>query len=325
MKKVLFAVALLAMPLAVTGQAGAEDTVTPEQYDQWMQEVSNWGRWGDDDQKGTLNLITPEKRKAAAALVEDGVSVSLALDLNKEEGPLNANPLEHKLDVLSFEEHVAAVDHYAISYHGFAHSHIDGLTHFTYKGKMYNGVPADALKPEGSDKLGIEQAHEGIFTRGVLVDMAWLKGVDYLEGGTALTAEDFEEWEKKTGITLGSGDVMLLRTGRWVRSEHEDPAAFLDSAAGMHASMATWLKARDIAVIGCDGVSDVVPSGVAGKFNPLHELVLVGTGMLILDNLDLEAVAVEAKKRNRWEFLLVVAPLRVPGGTGSPVNPIAVF
>lgn len=305
--------------------SGDNPEVTTEQFEAWLSAVSNWGRWGDDDQKGTLNLITPEKRKAAAALVQDGVSVSLALDLNKTEDALNANPFEHSLRVLGIEDQVGVVDRYSIDYHGYSHSHIDGLTHFVHKGKLYNGVPDTVLKPTGSEKLGIENAYEGIFTRGVLVDMAWLKGVDYLEGGLALTAEDFEEWEKKTGITLGSGDVLLLRTGRWDRMRQEGDEGFLKAAAGMHASMATWLRERDIAVIGCDGISDVVPSRVEGRPNPLHELVLVGMGMLILDNLDLDTLAREAKARERWTFLFVGAPLRVPGGTGSPLNPLAVF
>ena len=155
--------------------------------------------------------------------------------------------------------------------------------------------------------------------------MAWLKGVDYLEPGTVITAEDFAAWEKKTGVTVGSGDVLLVRTGRWVLAREKGVWDFVTAAAGMHASVAKWLKARDVALIGCDGVSDVMPSGVEGLANPLHELVLVGLGMRILDNLNLDDVAAAAKSRDRWEFLFVGAPLRVVGGTGSPLNPLAVF
>jgi pimeloyl-ACP methyl ester carboxylesterase len=139
------------------------------------------------------------------------------------------------------------------------------------------------------------------------------------------TSEDLEAWEKKTGITIGSGDVLLLRTGRWEAVRQKGEWDFSQSAAGMHASVAKWLRARDVAVIGCDGISDVVPSNVPHKPNALHELVLVGLGMLILDNLDLDQLTVEAQQRKRWEFLFVGAPLRVPGGTGSPLNPLAVF
>jgi len=299
--------------------------VTSAQFDAWMAEISNWGRWGDDDELGSLNLITPAKRKAAAALVADGVSVSLALELDKTKTELNANPFEHELTVVKADGHEAAVDTYTMNYHGYAYSHMDGLTHFGYQGKMYNGVPMTTLKPSGAEKLGIENAHDGIFTRGVLIDMPWLMGVDYLEPGTAVTSDDLEAWERKTGVRIGSGDVLLLRTGRWEQVRQKGTWDFSQAAAGMHASVATWLRARDVAVIGCDGISDVVPSNVEHKPNALHELVIVGIGMPILDNLDLEALTREARKRNRWEFLFVGAPLRVPGGTGSPLNPLAVF
>ena len=155
--------------------------------------------------------------------------------------------------------------------------------------------------------------------------MAWFKEVDFLEPGTAITVADLEAWEQKTGVTVGSGDVLLVRTGRWERVRQKGQWNFLEAAAGMHASVAQWLKERDVALIGCDGVSDVMPSGVEGLANPLHELVLVGLGMRILDNLNLDDVAQAAKARNRWEFLFVGAPLRVVGGTGSPLNPLAVF
>ncbi|MCZ6708944.1 MAG: cyclase family protein, partial [Gammaproteobacteria bacterium] len=153
----------------------------------------------------------------------------------------------------------------------------------------------------------------------------WLKGVDYLEPGSVITIEDLEAWEKKTGIRVRSGDVLLVRTGRWERVRQEGQWNFLESAAGMHASVAPWLKARDVVMIGCDGVSDVMPSGFENKLNPLHELVIVGLGMPILDNLDLDALARASASRGRWEFLFVGAPLRVPGGTGSPLNPLAIF
>jgi kynurenine formamidase len=150
-------------------------------------------------------------------------------------------------------------------------------------------------------------------------------GVDYLEPGSAITIADLEAWEKQSGVTVGQGDVLLIRTGRWAKVAKDGQWNFLQKAAGLHASVAAWLKARDVAVIGCDGVSDVMPSGVEGLANPLHELVLVGLGLPILDNLDLEALSQTAAKHKRSTFLYVGAPLRVPGGTGSPLNPLAVF
>lgn len=301
------------------------EPVSRAQFDQWMQEISNWGRWGDDDEKGTLNLITAQKRVEAAQLVQDGVSVSLSLFADKVQRPINGNPFRHSLSVSRFGEHEVAGDEYSVQYHGFAHSHMDGLPHFAHKGQMYNGFSVAELEADGANRLGIHNAFEGIFTRGILVDIPWLRGVDYLEPGTALTAADLEQWEERTGVRIGSGDVLLIRTGRWERVRQLGEWNFVGNAAGSHASLALWLKQRDVAVIGSDGVSDVMPSGVEGLINPLHELVLVGLGMPILDNLDLDAVAEAAQERGRWEFLFVGSPLRVEGGTGSPMNPLAIF
>jgi kynurenine formamidase len=290
-----------------------------------MGEISNWGRWGEDDERGTLNLLTDEKRRAAAQLVEDGVSVSMALELNTQRDAVNANPFEHTLSTSTFTGHAVAGDVYRVQYHGFAHSHVDGLPHFAHNGQLYNGFPVSGLQETGADKLGIHNAGNGIVARGVLVDMARHKGVEYLEPGTAITVTDLEEWEQATGIRVGSGDVLLIRTGRWEAVRQIGQWNFVQRAAGAHASVARWLKERDVAVIGSDGVSDVMPSGLEGMANPLHELVIVGLGMPILDNLDLDAVAREATMRERWEFMFVGAPLRVRGGTGSPLNPLAIF
>ena len=317
----LFALSLAACRSAET----APPRVTAAEFDRWISEISNWGRWGKDDELGTLNLITVAKRKAASRLVRDGVSVSLALDLNKEKEGMNFNPFIHKLTTAVWGGHEIAGDTYSVEYHGFAHSHMDGLAHFAHNGQMYNGVSVDTLKMSGAEKLGIQNAKLGIFTRGILVDMPWFKGVDYLEPGTAVTSEDLEAWEKRTGISVGSGDVLLIRTGRWTCIKKKGSWNFLEKAAGSHASVAKWLKKRDVAVIGSDGVNDAMPSNVEGKVNPLHELVLVGLGMPLLDNLDLDALAAEARAAERWEFLFVGMPLRVPGGTGSPLNPLAVF
>jgi len=316
---------LLTVIIYSQANAASPEPVSKAQFDAWMQEISNWGRWGKDDQLGTLNLITNERILAATRLVTEGKTISMALDLNKQVDPMNSNPLKLLLTVGTFGGHQVAGDEYSIAYHGFAHSHIDGLPHFIHKGKMYNGFSVDILKPGGALKLGIENAKSGIITRGVLVDMPLFKGLDYLEAGTAITVEDLTAWEAKTGITIGSGDVLLIRTGRWEQVRQKGQWNFLERAAGSHASIARWLKARDVAVIGSDGVSDVMPSGVEGLLNPLHELVLVGLGMPILDNLDLDAVAEEAKAQKRWTFMFIGAPLRIPGGTGSPLNPLAIF
>ena len=314
----------LTVPIESFGQSVPE--VSTAEFNQWMEEISNWGRWGEDDELGTLNLITDGKRRDASQLVRDGVSVSMARELNTQRDPVNSNPFEHTLTVSEFGGHDVAGDRYSVQYHGFAHSHMDGLPHFAHRGQLYNGFPVSGLGASGAQHLGIHNAAErGVVTRGVLIDMAWHKGVDYLEPGTAITVQDLEEWEYKTGVRVSSGDVLLIRTGRWEAVRQLGLWNFVERAAGAHASVAKWLKARDVAVIGSDGVSDVMPSNVEGLANPLHELVIVGLGMPILDNLDLDAVADAARERGRWEFLFVGAPLRVRGGTGSPLNPLAIF
>ncbi len=305
---------------------GPPEPMSTAEYNALKQATTNWGRWGEDDELGTLNLITPAQRAAGAALVKEGITVSLALDLNKVRDELNANPLEHELRVGELGVQQFAMDKFSIDYHGFTHTHMDGLPHVASNDSFYNGVPFSTAKPAGAERLGIHHAGlNGIFTRGVLVDMPRHLGVDYLEPGTAITASDIESWEAANGVTIASGDVLLIRTGRWVNVAQHGQWNFQELAAGAHASLAAWLKARDVAVLGSDGVNDVMPSAVEGLFNPLHELLIVNLGMPLLDNLDLEALADVAKRTNRTTFLFVAAPLRIPGGTGSPVNPLAVF
>jgi kynurenine formamidase len=292
-----------------------------EVLDQWMKDISNWGRWGDDDQLGTLNLITPEIRQNAAALVKTGVSISLALDLDVNPSINNTSPFEHEMA----RSGQWTMDTYSVNYHGYTHSHLDAQRHISVNGTIYNGYPIESIDATEPGNMGVQHMKNGIFTRGVLVDIPLLKGVPYLEPGTAITIQDLEAWEKKSNLKVGSGDVLLIRTGRWAREKDKGLWKFEESAAGLHASTAAWLKERDVAVLGSDGTADVLPSGCTGQTHPLHQLVLIALGMPILDNLNLEDAAKEASKQGRWEFLLVVSPLRIQGGTGSPVNPIATF
>ena len=213
-----------------------------------------------------------------------------------------------------------------MSYHGYAHSHIDALCHILYKDQTYNGYArADVNTEKGCTKLGIQNLKNGIVTRGMLIDIPRLKDVPYLEPGTPIFVEDLEAWEKKAGIKVAPGDALLLRTGRWARRAKLGPWNIGQNAAGLHASVAPWIKARGVALIGSDAAPDVVPSLVEGVTLPVHTLVITALGINILDNQDLEAVGDTAAKLNRWEFMLTVAPVPVSGGTGFPVNAIATF
>lgn len=306
-------------------------SVTAKEYDEMMKSISNWNRWGKEDQLGTINLITPGKRIEAARLVQKGISVSLALELNTKISDMNNSPFKHKRISWSWEGHQGANDQYSVSYHGWAHSHMDGLLHFSYQGKFCNGFEFSDLDKsikngDGSfTKLGIHNYQTGILTRGILVDMPLLLGKDYMEPGIAVMPSDIEQWEKKTGLKIGSGDVLLIRTGRWERIRKKGGWNFIVMAAGANVDLAPWLKERDVAMIGSDGVNDVSPSNVQGLPNPLHALVIVGLGMPALDNLDLDKLAETAKKLNRWDFMFTCSPMRVVGGTGSPLNPQAFF
>lgn len=325
------AVCLLAMGQAGrTGQVARSQSprnLTKADIDRWMKDLRNWGRWGVHDQLGALNLITPAKRKEAAALVRDGVSVSLAHDVETEKAVDNASPFVHTMTATGLNplEGQFCLDTYAVSYHGWAHTHMDALCHMFYEGRMFNGYSQKEVTGKGAGELGINNIKSGIFTRGILMDIARLKNVPYLEPGQPIYPEDLDAWEKKAGIKVGSGDVVLIRTGRWARRAAKGPWDAGAKSAGLYASCARWLHDRDVAIIGSDAASDVMPSGVEGVLQPIHQLALVAIGMPILDNCDLEALSQAANQRKRWDFLITAAPLAVPRGTGSPLNPIATF
>ena len=305
--------------LAAGALAQSESQATRADVERWFQEVSNRGRWGAGDRIGTLNLITPAKRKASAKLVRDGVVVSLAREVEKEKAVDVPMPFQHSMLPMG-PNATFHVDSYAVSYHGYAHTHLDSLNHMFHEGKFYNGL--DAREPEA---LGVISFASGIFTRGILMDIPALKNVRYLDPGYAIMPADLEAWEKKAGIRVRAGDAVFIRTGRWARRAEKGPWNVSEQSAGLHGSCARWLRQRDAALIGSDAASDVMPSGISGVRQPIHMLALVAMGMPIFDNCDLEAVSKKAAELRRWEFLLTAAPLAVRGGTGSPLNPIAIF
>ncbi|MCB9384402.1 MAG: cyclase family protein [Bryobacterales bacterium] len=319
-----FAVILI---LSCGPAASTRETVTQATVERWMEQLSNWGRWGAGDQIGTVNLITPQKRKQAAALVSDGEAVSLARTAETTQAEDNPRPFGHRMLNTGAEPAAGQFvsDEYTVAYHGYAHTHMDALAHMSYQGKSYNGVEMAGVTAAGAPQLTVTSFKEGIFTKAVLLDIPHLKGVDWLEPGTPIYPEDLDAFEKKTGAKVEPGDVVFVYTGRWKRRDAQGPWDAAASAAGLHASAAPWLHARDIAMLGSDSASDVAPSGVDGVRQPIHQLMLVAMGTPLFDNCDLEALAAACRKRNRWEFLLTAGPLPVQGGTGSPINPIAIF
>ena len=316
--------AVLAAPEApITAQASR--SVTAEQVETWMTELSNWGRWGDDDQLGAVNLITPEKRRAALALATEGISVSLSHNYITQPAADATSPIGYEM-LGPDRPGPFRSDRYTFAYHGYAHSHLDSLCHMMHNGRMYNGfVRDDHVTAAGCARLAIINYKQGILSRGVLMDIARLKGVDYLEPGTPIYVEDLEAWEREAGVRVEPGDILFVRNGRWARRAAMGAWALNEQSAGLHASVAPWLRERGVAMMGADGTSDVLPSQVEGVTQPIHQLAIVAMGIPLFDNLDLEAVAEEAGRQNRWEFLLVAAPLAMDGGTGSPLNPLAIF
>jgi kynurenine formamidase len=303
--------------------ASAIPKVTDTDIKTWMSSLSNWGRWGKDDQQGTLNLITPAVRKQALALVREGTAVSLAHTIDKIPAPDSPQPLGQKM-TLDGAGH--AMDLYTIWYHGSVITHIDSLCHYSYENKIYNGFDRSQIaEGVGCPSNGVENQKDGIMTRGILVDLPLMKKVPYLPEGTPVTVADLEAWEKFANVKIRAGDAVFLRTGRWAQRVEKGPWNVARSAAGWHASVMPWLKQRDVALLGNDAVNDVQPSGVTGNARPIHQLAIVAMGLPLVDVMDLEAVAKVASRLKRWEFLLTAAPVPVLGGTGFPLNPIATF
>ncbi len=322
-----FLALLFSLPLATPAFGQAQSRLTVEDVRELLESVSNWGRWGEDDQLGAMNLITPEKRREAATLVKEGISVSLARSVEKQAAVDNPKPFEHMM--VSYGKGTKeqwAADRYSVDYHGYAHTHMDALCHLFHNDRLYNGFSRDVVTEHGAQKLGIHNLKTGIFTRGVLIDIPRLRDVEYLEPSSPIYTEELEAWENRTRTMVRPGDVVFIRTGRWARRDELGPwEAEQQGSAGLHASCARWIKRRDVAMIGSDAASDVLPSGVPGISHPVHLLVLHGMGVHIFDNCDLEALSQKAAELGRWEFLITAAPLAVEGGTGSPLNPIATF
>ena len=314
--------ALIAL-VACTAGVDSQEPRTPrnlEEFDALFQEYNNWGRWGADDERGTMNLITEEKTRDAAALVRRGITVSLAHNPMPDAAVDNPDAAFNHTMGQSLRS-----DTYEFTYHGYGVSHIDSLCHFLWNDRLYNDILPSESTPDGCGKLGIQNLKTGIVTRGILLDIARLKDVPYLKPETPIYVEDIEAWEQEAGVTVSPGDVIFVRTGRWARRAELGPWQISNSSAGLHASVLPWIKDRGVAFVGSDAATDVMPSMVEGIRQPVHTMLIAGFGTNIFDNMDLEALADRAAQENRWEFMITAGPIPVEGGTGSPLNPIAIF
>jgi len=322
---VIIAIAFWAFAVAPTAQSGSHRLVTQAEYDRWQTELSNWGRWGPNDEMGTLNLVTAAKRKQAVSLAKEGFTVSLASDAAKEKSIEVPCPVEWAMVNAS---QTGATDRIAYPcIHGAGTTHLDAFAHVFFGGKMWNGYAVTDLvtKEHGAAKNSILTMKSGIVTRAILYDIPRLKGVPYLEPGDRVYPEDLEAWEKKAGVKVTPGDALLFRWGRWARTAKLGPRPIATESAGLDNSVIPWLKQRDISILGWEtpGYAPLPPGDIPGL--ALHNFVLTILGVHILDRADFDALAEAAAARNRWEFMLSIAPLPIPNGTGSPVNPLAIF
>jgi kynurenine formamidase len=305
-------------------------TVTQTEFTALFESLSNWGRWGADDDRGTLNLLTPACVAAAAALVREGASVSLSLPLNTTPAIHNPMPADHHMTLLAelgaeTEPVHFLKDYVGLDFHNEGHTHIDALCHVGYQGRLYNDRPEEAVTADGAAVNSIEVLKDGLIGRGVLLDIPGVRRVSWLEPGEHVFEADLEAAEREQGVTVGSGDVLLVRTGHGLRLAELGPWNTPAAKAGLHPTAMRFVGLRGVAVLGCDGNNDTAPSSTEGVDFPIHALALAAMGVHLLDYLALDELLAACERIGRWEFMLATAPLRIIGGTGSPLNPIAVF
>ena len=303
----------------------------------YLRSLSNWGRWGSSDQLGTINLITPAKRIAAAGLVRDGVSVTCARPIvtditadttfqplrfmvDSGEGRDTASP-ERNLERRGASEFIGMV------FHGYTITHVDTPAHYFWEGKLYNGRSCSLVTSrEGATVESVDLLHDGVVSRGVLLDVARTRSIPWMQPGEGVMPADLEAAERAAGVRVESGDILLVRTGYYARRLAEGPVHPLRAGSpALHVACCPWLRERGVAMIGTDTHNDISPSPYPAMGNSFHVVSLVAMGLWLIDNANLEDLARACGERGRWEFLLTVAPLRLRNVTGSPVNPIAVF
>ena len=294
----------------------------------FMASLSNWGRWGPDDELGTLNLITPQKRAQAGSLVKEGISVTcsrLIIPETNAQDVTSIPPLHYMVGLPPATGAGGASDFIGFSFHGLTITHLDSICHQTYDGKMYNGKPATLVTAREKAQAGhIDRVQNGVVTRGVLLDITQVRGKDWLEAGEGVHPDDLEAAERAQGVRVEEGDALCLRLGWYKRRQELGPPP--PGRPGLHASTLPWLKERGVSIIVADASQDVDPSGYSPEVGlPVHRVGIVAMGLWLIDAANFDELAPVCSRLNRWEFMFVVAPLRVHNGTGSPVNPIAVL
>jgi hypothetical protein len=309
-----------------TATRGSE--ITEDALIALFDQISNAGRWGPDDELGTLNFITNQKRVAAAKLVVSGDVVSLGLDLDTAQSQNNHHPVVHQMllcdDLDATGQPLAAFDAVTITPHGMTMTHLDALGHANFEGHLYNGRHVkDAIRAHGLSFGSIYAMRDGIVTRGVLLDVAAARGVAWLSPDEGVWPEDLEAAERLAGVRVQSGDAIFVRVGLRAREAVEGPED-LSKRAGLVAECIPWLHEREVALYSGD-CFEFIPSPYPRMVVPLHVAGLCYMGMPLLDNPAVEQLAETAHRLRRFEFMFSCAPVRLPRGTGAAVNPLAVF
>jgi kynurenine formamidase len=303
---------------------------TTEDLDGMFESLKNWGRWGAADQRGALNHLTDAHRAAAVGLARTGESISLSHDLATEPLPEHPHPVQHHMLASGDARHAngipgyeAARDHLALDIHGLWTTHVDALSHMFVRGEMFGGRPASEVRSDGALANTVLSMADGVIGRGVLLDVPRAVGTEFLATGQVVTVRDLEAAEAAQGVRVGTGDVLLVM---WGREARRSQTRGFDGFSGLHAECLPWLQEREVAVLGSDGISDPMPFvGTPEWPFPVHQIGITAMGLHLIDNVKLAHLAERCAAVGHWDFLFVMAPLRIVRGTGCPVNPVAVL
>ena len=304
--------------------------LTPADFRALYSRLEHAASWGGADRRGALNHITTAQVLAAAGEVRSGKTVSLARPIEDEPSADNPEPAKHEMtghadDPIRAPGVAFTADRFMMNVHGDADSHIDALCHVIYDNKLYNNVSVDAVTPSGASTLAIDVARDGIVGRGVLLDIPRLRGTRWLEPGDQVTVDDLTAAERDQDLRVARGDLLFVRVGHTRRRTEVGPWNAADVRAGLHPTAMEFVAERQVAALGSDSNSDTAPSTTEGVAFPVHVLAINAMGLHLLDYLRFEDLVPLCEEANRWSFLCVIAPLRLPAATGSPVNPIAIL
>ncbi|MER5377528.1 cyclase family protein [Streptomyces sp. NPDC002553] len=316
--------------MATRARPTGQPRLSAAEFDVLYRRLAARADWAGGE-RGALAALTPARVLAAAREVRTGRTVTMAAPVQTDSGPDDPEPARHRMSAWPRQHgedagglHFAR-DRFAMNVHGDADSHVDALCHVVYEGTLHGGVSADTVTADGADALSIDTVHDGIVGRGVLVDVPRLRGVPWLEPGEHVTADDLGAAESAQGVQVRGGDLLFVRVGHRRRRDELGAWQAAGARAGLHPSALEFLADRRVAVLGSDGNNDTAPSCAEDVGYPVHVLAIHAMGLLLLDYLQFEDLAPVCAARERWSFLCVVAPLRLPHATGSPVNPIAVL